>query len=85
MLDVDTALYQPRHHIILNWKALLTQLIKGKLFETVFSKVLTNHKVNYLVHNFSLAVQVLDFKAFKLLALIYFVELQLKLIRDPRH
>ena len=63
----------------------MAQVLERKLLETVVSEVLTHHKVNDLVYNFGLAVQVFDFKAFKLLALIHSVELQLELIWDPRH
>ena len=46
---------------------------------------MTHHKVKKLVSYRRLAVQYLDFKAFKRLTLINAVDFLLKLIEEPRH
>ena len=85
MLKFGTALYQSRYHIFLQRKALLLNTNEGELFEAVIKKVLTNHNVKELVCNLGLAIQFLDFKAFKRLAFVYCVKFFLELIEDPRH
>ena len=85
MLKVITALYQPRNNILFKREALLSHFIEGKLFEAVISEFLTYNTVKELVHHLRLAVQFFDLKPFKGLTLIYFVDLFLEFIEDPRH
>ena len=61
MLEVSAVLYQLQYHILLKREALLIHFIDDKLFEAVFSKVLSSHKVKELIGHFRFAVQSNDF------------------------
>ena len=56
MLKLGATLCQPRNHIFLKREALVSQLMDGKLFEAIFSEVLTNHQVKELVNHFRFTV-----------------------------
>ena len=85
MLKVGAALCKSVYYIFFKWKALPSQSNENKLFEAILSKFLTDHTIKELVDYLSLAVQPYDFKTFKRLASIYWVDFVFKLIKDPRH
>ena len=58
MLEAGAALCYPRDHIILKREALLLHSSDVKLFEAVVCEVLTHNKVEELVDDIRLAVQV---------------------------
>ena len=85
MLKMVAALRQSLNHIIFQREALKFQIIDGQLFEAIVSEILTDHIVKELIRHIRLAFQSYNYKAFKRQTLLYFVELLLKFINNPRH